>query len=198
MLHFFWYRKWPSEASNHQNFPLRGLHEGCALSGARNIFIALGAARQKCRFFTKTGSKVPFLQGFAGLHPLYRRAGPPDLKKSTWCHPQTGRAGVRAAPRGRGGCCSFREAAGHVASEEVEPEDRGEDPGSGRSRAGHSVPATANAEGDRGANSTTCCGRGGRETKLAEEAGRSISRVRAIQLAVIAAPKESSCNDYAL
>ena len=76
MLHFFWYRKWPSEASNLQKFPLRGLHEGCALSGARNIFIALGAARQKCRFFTKTGSKVPFSQGFAGLHPLYRRAGP--------------------------------------------------------------------------------------------------------------------------
>ena len=76
MLHFFWYRKWPSEASNHQNFPLRGLHEGCALSGARNIFIALGAARQKCRFLRKLGSKVPFSQGFAGLHPLYRRAGP--------------------------------------------------------------------------------------------------------------------------
>ena len=34
------------------------------------------AARQKCRFLTKTGSKVPFWQVFAGLHPLYGRAGP--------------------------------------------------------------------------------------------------------------------------
>ena len=97
MLHFFWYRKWPSEASNHQKFPLRGPQEGCALSGARNIFIALGAARKKCRFFTKTGSKVPFSQGFAGLHPLYAlpASWTPDHQKSTWCHPRTGRAGVR-------------------------------------------------------------------------------------------------------
>ena len=31
----FWSRKWPSEASNHDFFPLRGLGEGCALWGAR-------------------------------------------------------------------------------------------------------------------------------------------------------------------
>ena len=74
--HFFWYRKWPSEASNPQNFPLRGLNEGCALSGARKTFIDLGGGAPKWRFLTKTGSKVPFLQGFAGLHPLYRRARP--------------------------------------------------------------------------------------------------------------------------
>ena len=73
---FFGYRKWPSEALNLQNFPLRGLCKGCALSGARNIFIALGAARKECHFFTKTGSKVPFSQVFAALHPLYGRAGP--------------------------------------------------------------------------------------------------------------------------
>ena len=38
------------------------------------------AARQKRRFFTKTGSKVPFSQGIAGLHPLYGRAGPLTFK----------------------------------------------------------------------------------------------------------------------
>ena len=74
------YRKWPSEASNPHFFPLRGLKEGCALSGGRNPSLTWEAARQKRRFFTKTGSKVPFSQGLAGLHPLYGRAGPLTFK----------------------------------------------------------------------------------------------------------------------
>ena len=49
--HFFWYRKWPSEASNPQNFPLRGLNEGCALSGARKTFIDLGGGAPKTSIF---------------------------------------------------------------------------------------------------------------------------------------------------
>ena len=51
----FWSRKWPSEASNHHFFPLavRGLGEGCALWGARKSSLTWGAARQKCRLFTK-------------------------------------------------------------------------------------------------------------------------------------------------
>jgi len=48
----FWSRKWPSEASNHHFFPLRGLVEGCARCGARKSSLILGAARQKRRFLT--------------------------------------------------------------------------------------------------------------------------------------------------
>ena len=90
--HFFWYRKWPSEASNPHFFPLRGLKEGCALSGGRNPSLTWEAARQKRRFFTKTGSKVPFSQGLAGLHPLYGRAGPLAFKS---LHGVTPGPGVR-------------------------------------------------------------------------------------------------------
>ena len=44
---FFGYRKWPSEALNIQNFPLRELCKGCALSGARKTFIDLGGGAPK-------------------------------------------------------------------------------------------------------------------------------------------------------
>ena len=90
--HFFWYRKWPSEASNPHFPPLRGLKEGCALLGGRNPSLTWEAARQKRRFFTKTGSKVPFSQGLAGLHPLYGRAGPLTFKN---LHGVTPGPGVR-------------------------------------------------------------------------------------------------------
>jgi len=49
----FWSRKWPSEASNHRFFPLRGLGEGCALWGARKSSLTWGAARPKRRYFTQ-------------------------------------------------------------------------------------------------------------------------------------------------
>ena len=47
----FWSRKWPSEASNHHFFPLRGLVEGCALPGAEEIFIDLGGGAPKTPTF---------------------------------------------------------------------------------------------------------------------------------------------------
>jgi len=55
--HFFGYRKWPSEASNHQKFPLRELNKGCALSGARKTFIDLGGGAPKTSNFYEKSVK---------------------------------------------------------------------------------------------------------------------------------------------
>ena len=45
-------KKWPSEASNHQKNPLRGLYEGYALSGAKETFIDLeGGAPETSIFY---------------------------------------------------------------------------------------------------------------------------------------------------
>ena len=53
----FWSRKWPSEASNHNRTKsMRGLDEGCALSGAWKHLLTWGAARQKRRILPKTRS----------------------------------------------------------------------------------------------------------------------------------------------
>ena len=86
---FFGYRKWPSEPSNLQIFPLRGLYEGCALSGASKTCIDLGAARQKRRFFTKNRWKVTFSRCYAGFHPTFWAAGPLTLKnhQGVWSRP---------------------------------------------------------------------------------------------------------------
>ena len=53
-------RKWPSEASKHHFFPLRGLGEGCALWGARKSSLTWEAARPKRRFLRKTDSNSDF------------------------------------------------------------------------------------------------------------------------------------------
>ena len=53
-------RKWPSKAFNHHFFPLRGLDEGCALWGARNIFIDLGGGAPKMPIFPQNWLKFGF------------------------------------------------------------------------------------------------------------------------------------------
>ena len=107
-LHFFWYRKWPSEASNPQNFPLRGLNEGCALSGARKTFIDLGGGAPKTSIFYENWVKSAIFAGSRWFTPPLRASWTPDLQKSTWCHPWTGRAGAWRltcpARTGRAGC----------------------------------------------------------------------------------------------
>ena len=78
----FWSIKWPSEASNHRKNPLRGLDEGCALSGARKSVLTWGAARQKRRFLPKTQSKVTFLMFFSSFHPGFWAVGHLTLNNS--------------------------------------------------------------------------------------------------------------------
>ena len=65
-LHFFGYRKWRSQASNHHFFPLRGLCEDCALLGAEKIFIDLGGGAPKTPIFTRKLT----ISGFSLSSPL--------------------------------------------------------------------------------------------------------------------------------
>ena len=50
----FWSRKWPSEASNHEKNPLRGLDVGYALLCASGTFIDLEGGAPKNSIFARS------------------------------------------------------------------------------------------------------------------------------------------------
>ena len=97
----FWSRKWPSEASNHHHFPLRGLGEGCALWVARKSSLTWGAARQKRRFLYP---KTDFRSDFHCLRPLRRpywiACRPLTLRnvQGSWCHGPVREYGLKPPP----------------------------------------------------------------------------------------------------
>ena len=74
----FWSRKWPSEASNHHFFPLRGLGEGCTLWGARKSSLTWGEARQKRQLFKENWLKFGFSLSSPLATPMLDGLGTPD------------------------------------------------------------------------------------------------------------------------
>ena len=108
-IHFM-SRKWPPGVPNPQNFPLRGLFVGCALSGAKQPLFTQEGARQKRRFFSKKMIKPHFLRRGAAKNAdfLRKTGGEIQMKlrtphSRTGCRPRTPRGGVWGA---RGGRCS--------------------------------------------------------------------------------------------